>query len=316
MKIPKKKTGHFILSAQTKRENAMDNHISSRALLHRRDVIKNNPRFGEAITEHYRINDAIYKKQPLFYKTMLQESRFNIILSMCCFVFGNQAESVSEIKALCTRYNIASPNSVIAIITILKTTGRIKTWRCSEDRRKTKIAPTEKGLDELKRYMSGAFTPVSILYPAFNINVNLLDNDILRYNFFRRAAEYLFRGLTFRKVLPEVGLFIDKDGGRMIMLYLYLQAIKNKTAHGAIIAYSASTLAKEFFVSRIHVNRIIKSAQEAGYLKDRGDGRMSIYPAFIELVENYAGLYFAYVTHYINVVPKERRHAVNMTPTL
>ncbi|EQA5344046.1 MarR family transcriptional regulator, partial [Enterobacter hormaechei] len=98
--------------------------------------------------------------------------------------------------------------------------------------------------------------------------------------------------------------------------YLYLQAIKNKTAHGAIITYSASTLAKDFFVSRIHVNRIIKSAQEAGYLKDRGDGRMSIYPAFIELVENYAGLYFAYVTHYINVVPKERRHAVNMTSTL
>lgn len=58
----------------------MDNHISSRALLHRRDVIKNNPRFSEAIIEHYRINDAIYKKQPLFYKTMLQESRFNIIL--------------------------------------------------------------------------------------------------------------------------------------------------------------------------------------------------------------------------------------------
>lgn len=85
-----------------------------------------------------------------------------------------------------------------------------------------------KGLDELKRYMSGAFTPVSILFPTFNINANLLDNDILRHNFFRRAAEYLFRGLTFRKVLPEVGLFIDKDGGRMIMLYLYLQAIKTK----------------------------------------------------------------------------------------
>ncbi|MDU3301879.1 MAG: MarR family transcriptional regulator, partial [Enterobacter ludwigii] len=139
------------------------------------------------------------------------------------------------------------------------------------------------------------------------------DNDILRNNFFRRAAEYLFRGLTFRKVLPEVGLFIDKDGGRMIMLYLYLQAIKNKTAHGAVIPYSANLLAKEFFVSRIHVNRIIKSAQEAGYLKDQGDGQMSIYPAFIELVENYAGLYFAYVTHYINVVPKERRHVVNVT---
>ncbi|EPF6109618.1 MarR family transcriptional regulator [Enterobacter cloacae] len=291
----------------------MDNHISSRALLHRRDVIKNNPRFSEAIIEHYKINDSIYKKQPLFYKTMLQESRFNIILAMCCFIFGNQAESVSEIKALCSRYKNASPNSVIAIITLLRTTGRIKTWRCMEDRRKTRIAPTQKGLDELKRYMSGAFIPVSILYPTFNIDLNLLDNDILRNNFFRRAAEYLFRGLTFKAVLPEVGLFIDKDGGRMIMLYLYLQAIKNKTAHGAIIDYSPGTLAKSFFVSRIHVARIIKSAQEAGYLKDRGDGRMTIYPAFMQLVENYAGLYFAYVTHYINVVPKERRQGGDVT---
>ena len=33
------------------------------------------------------------------------------------------------------------------------------------------------------------------------------------------------------------------------MLYLYLQAIKNKTAHGAVIPYSANLLAKEFFVS-------------------------------------------------------------------
>ncbi|ENA0608791.1 MarR family transcriptional regulator [Enterobacter bugandensis] len=293
----------------------MDNHISSRALLYRRDVIKSNPRFSEAIIEHYNINDSIYKKQPLFYKTMLQESRFNIILSMCCFIFGNQAESVSEIKELCARYEIASPNSVIAIITILKTTGRIKTWRCSEDRRKTRIAPTEKGFNELKRYMSCALIPVSILYPSFNINVNLLDSDVLRNNFFRRAAEYLFRGLTFKKILPEVGLFIEKDGGRMIMLYLYVQAIKNKTAHGAVIDYSASTLAKEFFVSRIHVNRIIKAAQEAGYVKDRGEGRMTIYPAFIDLVENYAGLYFAYVTHYINVVPKERRHAPGLAST-
>lgn len=224
----------------------MDNHISSRALLHRRDVIKSNPRFGEAILEHYTINDTIYKKQPLFYKTMLQESRFNIILSMCCFIFGNQAESVSEIKELCSRYNIASPNSVIAIITILRTTGRIRTWRCTEDRRKTRIAPTEKGLNELKRYMSGAFLPVSILYPTFNINVNLLDNDILRSNFFRRAAEYLFRGLTFRKVLPEVGLFIDKDGGRMIMLYLYLQAMKKNPPMVPLLTIQPARSQKNF----------------------------------------------------------------------
>ena len=178
------------------------------------------------------------------------------------------------------------------------------------------IEPTQKGLDELKRYMAGALEPISTLYPDYNININLLDNNALRHSFFHRAAEYLFRGVTFKKILPEVGLFIDKDGGRMIMLYLYLQATKNRNPHGAVIEYSASVLAKEFYVSRIHVNRMMKLAQEAGYLKDRENGFMTIYPSFIELVENYAGLYFAYITHYLNLHPKERLAAISFSAAL
>lgn len=161
----------------------METKISPEALLHRRNLIKANPKFKEAIREHYQINDKIYKKQPLFYKVMLQESRFNIALSMCCFVFGNQASCISEIKELCSRYQIASPNSVIAIITLLKTTNRIKTWRSQEDRRKILITPTQKGIDELKRYMSGAFSPLNLLYPEYNISVDSLDDEAPRYDF-------------------------------------------------------------------------------------------------------------------------------------
>ncbi len=283
----------------------MDIHISAEALLRRRNQIIKHPKFKSAIKEHFIINHAIYKKQPLFYKAMLQEARFNIVLSVCCFVFGHQASSVSDIKELCSRYKIASPNSVIAIITLLKTTHRIRTWRSESDRRKVLIEPTPKGLDELKRYMAGAFIPVNVLFPEYSINLNLFDDKALRHNFFRRAAEYLFRGLTFKKILPEVGLFIEKDGGRMIMLHLYLQAIDKMNSRGATISYSASSLAKEFFVSRIHVSRMIKEAQQAGYLHDREDGFIDIYPGFIQLVENYAGVYFSYVLHYLNIHPYE-----------
>lgn len=277
----------------------------SEALLHRKNIIKDNPKFRAAIREHYQINDKLYKKQPLFYKVMLQESRLNIALSVCCFIFGNQASCVSDIKELCSRYKIASPNSVIAIIALLKTTNRIKTWRSPEDRRKVLIMPTQKGIDELKRYMSGAFLPLNLLYPEYNISVDLLDDEVPRQDFFRRAAQYLFRGVTFKENLPEVGVFIGKDGGRMIMLYLYLQAIENMTTRGAIINYSSNVLAKEFFVSRIHVSKIIKVAQGTGYLKERTDGLIEIYPSFIQLVENYTGLYFSYVMHYLNLHPEK-----------
>lgn len=279
----------------------METPISSAALLRCRKSIQRHPRFIDAIREHYFINDRLYKKQPLFYKVMLQESRLNIVLSMCCFVFGHQASSISDIKALCSRYKIASPNSVIAIVTFLRASGRICTWRSTEDRRKIMIAPTPKGLDELKRYMSGAFGPLKMLYPEANVPLELLDNDDQRHDFFRRAAQYLFRGQTFKKMLPEVGLFIDKDGGRMIMLYLYLKAVDKITSRGVVIDYSASALAKEFFVSRIHVSRIIKEAQATGYLEERDVGSIMIYPSFIQLVENYAGLYFSYFSYYLNL---------------
>lgn len=283
----------------------MENHVSYETLMQRRDFIKRNKNFSRAITEHYIANEVIYEKQPLFYKTILQESRTNIILSVCCLIYGQKSTSVSDIKYLCQKYNIASSNSVIAVITFLRATNRIITFRCSEDRRKTMINPTPKGLSELKRYMSSAFIPLITLYPNYNISSNLLDNDVHRCNFFSRVSEYLFTGMTFKKTLPEVEFFINKDGGRMIMLYIYLQAMANEYDGAYLINYSASEFANKFFVSRVHVNRIIHEAQAHGYLEVRKDKRLKVSTKFIELVENYAGTYFSYVEHYLDIHPSE-----------
>jgi DNA-binding MarR family transcriptional regulator len=279
----------------------MDINSTQESLLRQKNLIKSHHRFKDAIREHYRINDTAYKKKPLFYKIMLQEARFNIAFSICCSIFGRKAYSIKDIKELCLKHKIASPNSVIAIITLLKTTNRIRTFRNSNDRRKVLIEPTQKGIDELKDYMRGALEPLILLYPWSYFNVNLFDDNTQRHNFFCRAADYLFHGLTFKKTLPEVELFIEKDGGRMIMLYLYLQAVDKMNSCSAIITYSASVLAKEFLVSRTHINLIISSAQEAGYLYKHEDNTLEIYPCFIQLVEDYAGLYFSYTMHYLNM---------------
>ncbi len=42
----------------------MDNHISSGPCYIEGMLAKNNPRFSEAIIEHYKINDSIYKNNP------------------------------------------------------------------------------------------------------------------------------------------------------------------------------------------------------------------------------------------------------------
>lgn len=272
-------------------------------LYFRRELIKDNPRFEEAIQEHYYINETIYKSHPLFYKAILQETRFNTVLAMCCLFFGKKINSITEIKELFSKYKVASPNSVTSIIAILLATGRIKAWRSIDDRRKTIIEPTDKGLNELEKYMSGALLPLRTLYPNINIDINLIHNKNLRVAFFQCSSSYFFRGLTLINIMPEIGLFICKDGGRMIMLYFYLEAMKNKKSQEQeiVIQYKPQLLASKFYISRMHVTRIISAAQEVGYFTIEGGGFLKINPEFIELVKNYAGLYFAFTSHFMNL---------------
>lgn len=278
--------------------------MPSNNVLYIKNIIKNNPRFKHAILEHYEIGAEMYKQQPFFYKWILRESRFNIVTSIYCFIFSNRIDSIGELKSICSKYRIASPNSVTSIMNTLRTAERIKTWRCSEDRRKTIITLTPKGVEEFKNYMSCALLPINTLFPNAKVSIKLLDDDIKLHDFFYRVADCITLGVTFKKLLPELELFIDKDGGRMIMLYLYLDAIRKINLRGSMIDFSPNALATEFSVSRIHVNHIIKSAQDHGYLERINDGQLIVNNTFIDLVEDYIALYFAYVTHYINVIPK------------
>ncbi len=243
----------------------------------------------------------IYHKQPLFYKTMLQESRFNILLATLCFIFGQRIACVSDIKELCARYRIASPNRVIAILTLLRTTGRVQTRRDGDDRRRVILGPTEKGVEELKYYLRGTLEPLGLLFPKENISVNVMDKRRLRQSFFHNAADYLFNGVIYKKILPDACLFIEKDGGRMLMLYLYLLAREQCQENQVTVSCPLSQLAKIFFISRTHTRRILQAAEQAGYLAENEDGSLTLFPSFFELVENYAGFYFAYPLNYLGL---------------
>lgn len=268
------------------------------------EQVKALPGFHNAIHLHYQLNQEIYRQQPLFYKTILQETRFNIVLATCCLIYGHQATSISHIKELCERYKISSPNSVIAIITLLKVSGRLRTFRDSQDRRKVMIEPTDKGLRELKHYMESAFRPLSLLCPGHGFSSSFLDRKQQRRDFFNRAADYLFRGIVYKNVLPEACVFLDKDAGRMIMLELYSEARRQSQSHHVIISCSWKALAAKFSVSRTHIRRLIQAACNSELLCELESGDILLQPAFFTVVEDYMGFYFSWVLYYLNVEPE------------
>ncbi len=272
-------------------------------LRQRCDQIKALPNFHSAISLHYQINQEVYRKQPLFYKIILQETRFNIVLATCCLIYGHQASSISQVKELCAHYKIASPNSVVAITSLLKVSGRLRTFRDNRDRRKVLVEPTDKGLKELKHYMESAFQPLSLLCPGYNFSSSLLDRKQQRHDFFNRAADYLFRGIIYKNILPEASLFLDKDAGRMIMLELYMKARQHSQESSVTINCSWKALARKFSVSRPHIRRMIQAAQEQELLSELCSGDIILHPSFFTLVEDYMGFYFSWVLYYLNVEP-------------
>ncbi|MBK4716135.1 MarR family transcriptional regulator [Enterobacteriaceae bacterium YMB-R22] len=281
----------------------MDIQKRSEQLRNRCEQFKKMDKFYDAVALHYQLNLDIYKMQPLFYKIILQESRYNIVQAICCVIFGRKANSVSQIKEIFDKYKIASPNSVIAIIALLKTTGRLSTWRDDSDRRKVLLESTEKGIQDLKFYLRGGFAPLNLLFPELELHEDLLDDEQSRCSFFSRATDMMFNGIVYRNILPDSSVFLDKDGGRMIMLHLWLRARKESQENRITLEYSQKKLAKEFAVSRTHIRRLFLDALDNGLCEIHEGSRITLLPAFFDLVENYSGIYFAWVLDYLNIHP-------------
>ena len=87
----------------------------------------------------------------------------------------------------------------------------------------------------------------------------------------------------------------------MLMLYLYLLAREQCQENQVTVSCPLSQLAKIFFISRTHTRRILQAAEQAGYLAENEDGSLTLFPSFFELVENYAGFYFAYPLNYLGL---------------
>lgn len=107
----------------------------------------------------------------------------------CCFIFSGSIKSIKDIKNYCEINSISSQNSIIAVISLLKASGRIDTERDSDDRRNVKLVITQKGLKDLKSYIYTVIAPLKDLHPEYNFNMEAIASRSFLQDFF---MVYLF----------------------------------------------------------------------------------------------------------------------------
>ncbi len=271
--------------------------------------------FDDILEYHYHLLTTMYEKNSLFYKTVLKESRIYIIMTLLCFYYTRGETSQAEVKEYCTSMRFASGNSIDSMMFFLRVSGRMNAERNEKNKRVLMVSPTEKGLKEVGNYLLSALLPLNKAYPLLNLSVETVNDKEILSMMYRNMYDLLINRIIINRILPDIHLFTEKDSGHMVILSLYLEALKHSD-NGVlrIFEYPYIAVSKTIAVSHTHVRRIVSAAAGAGWMKMHGKSQIEILPEFMQLVREYMGLYFSVCMHALEFDP--HKHSTPDTPAL
>jgi len=266
-------------------------------------VIQTLPNFRQSIGRHYDLMLSMCNTHPLFYKTMFKDTRFNIAITILCFYFTRKDPTLSDVKNYCVSHGLGSHNSIESLMFFLRVGGRLNVKKSEKDKRILLFSPTEKGLDETRRYLANSLAIFPDLLPDYRLKKDHLENYEGLKNFFIRCADLMFNDVIVSNILPDSQVFLLKDAGHMIFIRLYIESLKQKENHGVTANISYSQIAKETSVSRTHLRRIVDAAAKKNLMTPHENMTLTLHDSFITLAEEYMGLYFAFVLYCLDIDP-------------
>ncbi|HEY3986703.1 hypothetical protein [Cedecea sp.] len=282
----------------------MTQHLLQDTIARYSQQIKKHPRFREAIQHHYDSLLITYKKQPLFYKTILQSSRFHVVLALLCFHYSDRRAVLADIKEFCVKMELTSLNTVNSLVTLLRITGRMTLEKSEDDRRVLLYTPSTKGLDETRSYMQISIPSLKMLLPENTLSIHALEDTHIFEAFFHRSARLLFDEVILSRLVPNSAMFVDKDAGHIIILRIYLMARQDDDGRWWLRPNYNKT-AKDLSVSRMHLRRIVNCGIMAGLFSEDSEGVLEIHNSFMEMAESYFGFYFSFILYGLDIDPTE-----------
>ncbi|HIE5390848.1 TPA: hypothetical protein ACXNPR_004274 [Enterobacter cancerogenus] len=158
------------------------------------------------------------------------------------------------------------------------------------DRRLVEFKLTSKGLFELNERIEMQVECHSLL---FSKNKSKSQNKRMDYNsYFDNYLCLISYEITTIKLCEEILYILNKDSGISFVIYLYL----HKDING-LVKINFSELSKRFKVSRVHMLRLVKCAEEKNHLERENAGFYSLRPHFIKELHGYLSLVFLNYFH-------------------
>lgn len=263
--------------------------------------IRNSPQFHQMILQHGVMIEQTYQHHPLFYKIIFRNSRFIICSTLMYIYYTQSGAALKDVKAFFKGKNIISENSLDSFLFFLRVGRWLEVKKDVQDRRTLLFTPTEYALREVRQLVSSMALPYQIVAPEIPVD-ELLEHGRFLPAFFKNYGQLMAREIYLIDLVPQVGLFITKDAGHMVLLILFMESIRHNSH---MLLLSSAEIAKFSSVSRTHINRILQAAEKSGLLTTKNNVLIELNSSFIVMAERYFSLYMAMVGYGLEAVSRD-----------
>lgn len=248
----------------------------------------------EAIKCHYDLLLKQYLTNPLYFKTLFKANRFIVGSAILGIYYTRPGSTFKDIKRFCIGNDLFSSNSLDSFLLFLRVGGRLEVYRDHQDKRKFNYKPTPKALEETRRMINTMLIPYSMLSDNVDLTFYQTHKNFVPA-FFTAYSEVTLNRIFLHDMVPGSGEFLSRDGGHMIMFYLYLESIKQKSR---VIKYNILKAAFCCAVSRSHIRRSLQAAGQIGLLTIEDElHQLTLSQGFLDMVKDYFCLYLASTVH-------------------
>ncbi len=241
----------------------------------------------DALCAHPALPDAVagllqslidnYDGNRLLNQVLSDRGRIMVGLYVCFLALhprpGDDGVTQSAVQALCRQTGLCSPGRVGALMGLMRFGGFIISETDRADRRKRRLMPSPKLLDEHRRRWTSNYDAMRAVLPGATTVLTQIRTQRFRDALLSELGAHYLAGFRPLAHAPALASVADSNAGLLIVAGILLrQRRRSACPQSDPIPISISAVARRFAVARSHVRNVLTQAEAAGLLVRSADG--------------------------------------------